>query len=94
MNPRWKIVQTKLEGKDATEYNQEEILILTSVIQLEAQETSREQGQAMLDLSKQMAATASKSAEMAKELAKWTMLLAVATFTLAVIALLGILIKR
>ncbi len=87
-NPRWKVIQTKVEGRDATEFNSEEIMLLTTVAQLEAQELSRIQGDRMAVLTNEMKTAAEESAKQARRLARWTMLLAIATFALALVSVL------
>lgn len=75
-NARWKTIAAKAEGKDTTEYNLEEINLLNAYVRLKIQEESRAQAQTMFKLTE-------ASLTQAQKVARWTKLLAIATFLLA-----------
>jgi hypothetical protein len=92
-NTRWQELLVKLT-KRSDAINIEEGLLIGAVSQLEAQEESKAQAQRLIDLSKEMAAITKQSADTAASIASWTKRLAFATFVLALISALSILLRK
>jgi hypothetical protein len=93
-NPRWNELILKLTGPTRGVLNMEEISILNAITQLETQIANRNQVDQTIKLSEKMVILADRSTQMAEKLAVWTKWLAIATFILAAISALSILLRN